>query len=525
MGMFSNLTIGKRLGLGFGVTLLLIVGMAVTGFVGAARLSAESRTIYEDRTVPLGELSTIYQLMMSNRVLVMNTLLAPQSLAQNRTQVEANAARIGQIWKRFMASQMTPREAQLAQAYEPARVAYVNDGLLAVLAAVGQGDLENARLIYRDKLEPLAQSAIGLSDQLIQLQIDVAGEEYRRAQALESLVETTMAVAAGLALLLGIGLAVAITRSITRPIQQAVRIAQTVAAGDLTSPIDPRGRDETAELLRALKTMNDSLVQVVGEVRGNAESVSTASAQIAQGNADLSQRTEEQASALEETSASMEQMGSSAGQNADNARQAHQLASSASAVAQQGGEVVEQVVQTMRDIHESSRRIGDIIGVIDGIAFQTNILALNAAVEAARAGEQGRGFAVVAGEVRNLAQRSAQAAKEIKALIGTSVERVGQGSQLVDRAGTTMQEVVASIRRVSDIVGEISSASVQQSAGVGQVGEAITQMDQATQQNAALVEESAAAAASLRHQAQLLVQAVQRFKLSGHDTAPAASAR
>ena len=517
MGMFSNLRIGKRLGLGFGVTLLLLVGMAATGFVGAARLSAESKTIYEDRTVPLGELTTIYQLMMSNRVLVMNTLLAPQSLPQNRAQVEANAARISQIWERYMASQLGRKEAQLAKAYAPARAAFVNDGLLALMAAVGEGDLANARQIYSDKLEPLAETAIGLSDQLIQLQIDVAGQEYRRAQEVESLVEAAMVIAASLALVLGIALAIVITRSITHPIHEAVKVAQTVAAGDLTSQISASGKDETADLLRALKAMNDSLIKVVGEVRGNAESVSTASAQIAQGNADLSQRTEEQASALEETSASMEQMGSSAGLNADNARQAHQLASSASAVAQQGGAVVDQVVQTMRDINDSSRRISDIIGVIDGIAFQTNILALNAAVEAARAGEQGRGFAVVAGEVRNLAQRSAEAAKEIKGLIGTSVERVGQGTALVDQAGTTMQEIVSSIRRVSEIVGEISSASVQQSAGVGQMGEAIVQMDQTTQQNAALVEESAVAAASLKTRSLQLVQAVQRFKLSGDD--------
>lgn len=514
MGMFSNLRIGKRLGLGFGVTLLLIVGMAITGFVGAARLSAESKTIYEDRTVPLGELANIYQLMMSNRVLVMDTLLKPQSLARNQAQIEANAARIGQIWERYMASDLSAQEKQLAQAYAPARAAFVNDGLLAVMAAVGKGDLEDARRVYSEKLEPLAQTAIGLSDQLIQLQIDVAGQEYRRAQQVEAFVETAMVVAAGVALVLGIVLAVVITRSITRPIQEAVRVAQTVAAGDLTSRILASGNDETAELLRALKTMNDSLVAVVSEVRGNAESVSTASAQIAQGNADLSQRTEEQASALEETSASMEQMGSSASLNADNANRAHQLASGASAVAQRGGAVVGQVVQTMREINDSSQKISDIISVIDGIAFQTNILALNAAVEAARAGEQGRGFAVVAGEVRNLAQRSAQAAKEIKELIGTSVERVEQGSALVDQAGATMQEIVSSIQRVSDIVGEISSASAQQSAGVGQVSEAIVQMDQTTQQNAALVEESAAAATSLKTQAHHLVQAVQRFRLS-----------
>ena len=380
------------------------------------------------------------------------------------------------------------------------------------------GDLDGARRIYNDKLEPLAQTAIGLSDQLVQLQIDVAAQEFKRAHDLEVLVESVMMAAAAFSMLMGAGIAIGITRSVTHPINDALKVAETVATGDLTSQIVVSGKDETADLLRALKAMNDSLVKVVGDVRGNAESVSTASAQIAQGNADLSQRTEEQASALEQTSASMEQMGTSANQNADNARQANQLASSASTVARQGGTVVGQVVQTMRDINHSSRKINDIIGVIDGIAFQTNILALNAAVEAARAGEQGRGFAVVAAEVRNLAQRSAEAAKEIKELIGASVERVEQGTVLVDQAGVTMQEIVASIQRVSDIVGEISSASVEQSAGVGQVGDAISQMDQTTQQNAALVEESAAAAASLKTQAQLLVQAVGHFKLSGTTT-------
>jgi methyl-accepting chemotaxis protein len=319
---------------------------------------------------------------------------------------------------------------------------------------------------------------------------------------------------------LGVWIMWAVARSITESVLAAGRVANAVAAGDLTVKVSTDGRDEIGDLLRSLSAMNTSLSTVVSSVRSNAESVAIASAQIAQGNQDLSTRTEQQASALQQTASSMEELSSTVKQNADNARQANQLASSASSVAIEGGEVVSEVVSTMKGINESSRRIADIISVIDGIAFQTNILALNAAVEAARAGEQGRGFAVVASEVRNLAQRSADAAKEIKTLITASVTRVEQGTALVDRAGSTMTEVVASIRRVTDIMGEISAASIEQSQGVSQVGEAVTQMDQTTQQNAALVEESAAAAESLNAQAQQLVDAVAVFKVASASNAP-----
>ncbi|MBL0727694.1 methyl-accepting chemotaxis protein [Piscinibacter sp. HJYY11] len=319
---------------------------------------------------------------------------------------------------------------------------------------------------------------------------------------------------------LGLGVGWLVSRDIVTATSQAVTGADRIAAGDLSRTIATERGDEIGQLFKALSKMQANLRQIVTGVRQNAEGVAAASAEISAGNHDLSGRTEQQASALEETAASMEELGSTVRQNADNARQANQLAMSASTVAVSGGEVVDRVVETMKGINESSRRIADIIGTIDGIAFQTNILALNAAVEAARAGEQGRGFAVVASEVRSLAQRSAEAAKEIKSLISTSVERVEQGSSLVDQAGTTMQEVVASIKRVTDIMGEISAASTEQSAGVAQVGEAITQMDQATQQNAALVEQSAAAAESLKGRAKKLVDEVAVFKLDAD--APAA---
>ena len=328
-----------------------------------------------------------------------------------------------------------------------------------------------------------------------------------------SQASTVMLAALVVALVLAAAAALWLIRSIITPIRAVVALADQIAEGDLSQPILVNSTNETGQLLGALQRMQASLADVVSQVRTGSESVATASAEIAQGNHDLSARTESQASALEETAASMEQLGATVKQNADSARQANQLAMNASTVAIQGGEVVGQVVETMKGINESSRKIADIISVIDGIAFQTNILALNAAVEAARAGEQGRGFAVVASEVRSLAGRSAEAAKEIKTLIGASVERVEQGTSLVDKAGATMTEVVSSIRRVTDIMGEISAASSEQSAGVNQVGEAVTQMDHATQQNAALVEEMAAAASSLKSQAQELVQVVAVFKL------------
>jgi methyl-accepting chemotaxis protein-1 (serine sensor receptor) len=328
-------------------------------------------------------------------------------------------------------------------------------------------------------------------------------------------ISVTMLVGGMASTLLAVLLGVVIVRGITAPLNRAVAVSEAVAQGDLSQAILVQGKDEFAVLMAALSHMQTNLAHVVGKVRTGSEGVATASAEIANGNHDLSARTESQASALQETSSSMAQLNAAVQQNADSARQANQLAQSASAVAVKGGEVVAQVVDTMKHINDSSRKISDIIGVIDGIAFQTNILALNAAVEAARAGEQGRGFAVVATEVRSLAGRSADAAKEIKRLINASVERVDQGSELVDRAGSTMTEVVGAIRRVTDIMGEISMASSEQSSGVAQMGGAVQQMDQVTQQNAALVEEMAAAASSLKSQAEELVGTVAVFKLGG----------
>ena len=373
---------------------------------------------------------------------------------------------------------------------------------------------EEASAAMFKELRPLQLSFVNSLDALIGYQKELMKASSDGVHDTVTQVGMIMLVVALIAGVSGAVLAWVITRSITAPIRQAVQVAETVAAGDLRSRIDTTSRDETGQLLAALKRMNESLAKVVGQVRGNSDSVATASNQIAQGNADLSQRTEEQASNLQQTAASMEQLTATVKQNADTARQAAQIATGASGVAAQGGEVVQRVVDTMEAISTSSKKIGDIISVIDGIAFQTNILALNAAVEAARAGEQGRGFAVVAGEVRSLAQRSAEAAKEIKSLIGASVEKVEAGSALVGEAGRTMGDVVTQVRRVSDLIGEISAAALEQTTGIAQIGDAVSQLDQVTQQNAALVEESAAAAESLRHQAAQLAQTVSVFTLA-----------
>ncbi len=523
MKHLRQLRIGTRLGATFAAILTIVTIGLAAGVWRIDRIASAAEALGTTESEKLTLAIRWHDAVEMNWV---RTLAAvrdadPSNLATWQGEMDATSEAISAISRRIQPMTGTPAENDLRKAIDAAREKY-RDARARLLKEKKAG--VNVAAALESDVKPKAEAYLAAFD---------AFTRYQQANVAAVLAQSRQDAASGTWITIGVGtlaillsalLAYLLTRSIVVPIRGAVESAQRIAEGDLSAPLPPPGEDEIGALLGAVSDMQTSLGQVVGNVRRNSESVATASAQIAQGNQDLSQRTEEQAAALEETAASMAQLSSTVKQNADNARQANQLALSASTIAIQGGKVVGQVVDTMKGIDESSKRIAEIIGVIDGIAFQTNILALNAAVEAARAGEQGRGFAVVASEVRSLAGRSADAAKEIKALIHTSVERVGQGTALVDRAGATMTEVVTSIRRVTDIMGEISAASSEQSARVAQVGEAVGQMDQATQQNAALVEESAAAAESLRSQARQLVDAVAIFRLS-HDVPSSAQPR
>lgn len=508
--------ISTRLILLVGVMSMLILGVGLLGLRGMGGSNDGLKTVYEDRTVALGRLGQIQSLMMTNAYLVSVATLdeSPEVVHQLTTSVEANIAKITKDWDEYMATYLTAEEAGIAKKFAEARGKYVSEGLKPAVAALRSANMQESQRLSSKVLPALYAPAKEQIDALIQLQLDVAKSEYDGAVERYGSVRMYSTASIALGLLFTISVGYFLITGISRSLKQAEDLSRAIEAGDLSVHVVITGKDEVAGLLHTLVAMRDSLIKVVSSVRQGAEGVATASSEIAQGNHDLSARTENQASALEETAASMEELDSTVKQNADSAHQANQLSVNASKVAVQGGEVVGQVVETMKGINESSRKIGDIISLIDSIAFQTNILALNAAVEAARAGEQGRGFAVVASEVRSLAGRSAEAAKEIKTLIGASIEWVEQGTDLVDKAGETMTEVVNSIRRLTDIMSEISAASNEQSAGVSQVGEAVIQMDQVTQQNAALVEQMAAAANSLKSQSQDLVQVVSVFKLS-----------
>jgi methyl-accepting chemotaxis protein len=519
----KNWKIGTRLGSAFALLLVLLAACIWFG-IASLRLLNEGTSKIVDEDYPKTILAYESLDVVNRNARAMRNMLLwdkPEEVARERQTVlqnrQENTANLDKLAALIKSDEGKTKLKAVQDAREVYRTS--QQGFLDLMDA---GKKQEAATFLLTQVRNDQRSYFDAVRELIKLQdarvLDsgrLAGDTYRTT------VTWLMGLAA-VALVLGTIVAIWITRSITGPLRQAVDVARTVATGDLSARIEAHSTDETGQLLQALRDMNEALVNIVGEVRSGTETIASASQQIASGNADLSSRTEEQASSLEETASSMEELTSTVKQNADNARQANQFAVSASEVAEKGGAVMAEVVDTMGAINESARKIVDIIAVIDGIAFQTNILALNAAVEAARAGEQGRGFAVVASEVRSLAQRSATAAKEIKLLIDNSVDKADAGSRLVDQAGTTMRDVVESIRRVADIMGEISAASQEQTDGIGQVQLAISQMDQATQQNAALVEEAAAASESLREQAAKLSHTVSVFRLGGaHErTAP-----
>jgi methyl-accepting chemotaxis protein len=517
MNMLSNVRVGTRLAAGFliGIVLLLVLGAG--SLMALSKTNEGLETVYNDRVVPLQTLKRVADAYAINIIDAVNKANAGLLKAEDALKlVQAARSDIDKSWRNYVSTSLTAEETRLVNEAEilfrPA-----NEAVARLEAALrGMNGTVRDQLGQFDGPLYLAIDPIGSKvTELIDLQLRVAAEVNESAAVQYQWVRGLTIGLLLLALVVSVLAAWLITRSVTQPIASAVRLAEAVAGGDLTQQIHPNGKDELADLLRAMRAMNDSLVRVVSEVRHSSDSIATGSAQIAAGNADLSSRTENQAANLEESAASMEEITATVHQNAETARQASQLASAASEAAARGGQVVGQVVSTMQEISASSQKIADIIGVIDGIAFQTNILALNAAVEAARAGEQGRGFAVVAGEVRNLAQRSASAAKEIKTLITASVERVQQGSLLVGQAGESVGDTAVQVQRVTGLINEISAAGSEQSTGISQVGEALQELDQVTQQNAALVEESAAAAESLKLQAARLAELVGVFRLRG----------
>ena len=517
MNYFNNLKIGTRLVLAFSLLVLLIVLVGLQSVIKAKSVQSGLEDITERRMLIVAEANDLRlevnrQARSIRNIALLATINQREKIKVEEEAVEKSRKHVADILAIMDKQIQAPKGREILAEMLASRTKFA-DGLNQFIKQIDNGQQQEAVTFLLEGLRPVQLAYLDDINEMVKFQTEGASTASAAAVGDVAALQTTVIAAVLVAALMAIVLGVWIVRSITRPINQAVGVARAVAEGDLTLSIRVNSTDETGQLLQALSDMQAGLVKVVANVRNGSESVSTASAEIAQGNNDLSARTEQQASALEETAASMEELSSTVKQNADSARQANQLAMSASTVAVQGGEVVGQVVETMKGINESSRKISDIISVIDGIAFQTNILALNAAVEAARAGEQGRGFAVVASEVRSLAGRSAEAAKEIKTLIGASVERVEQGTALVDKAGTTMTEVVSSIKRVTDLMGEISAASNEQSAGVSQIGEAVQPVAQVPQQTAALVEEMAAAASSLKSQAGELVQTVAIFKL------------
>ncbi len=512
--VLSNLKIGTRLALGFALVLVLLIAASLFSTYQLRTLAEANRALLE---MPLTKEHLVADWNRNVFGAIRRTTAIVKSADDSLTAFFAEDTKKVSQSTSDITKQIEPllegqAERDLYAEISGVRQRYLTARDSAMREKAAGNSAEAIRILEQDYL-PAAQQYEDALSRFTALQRDsIRDTGHAIDQSSDHAAQWLFAISA-LGVLFGAGCAFVISRGVVRPIHYAVQVADTVAAGDLTQRIESRSTDETGRLLQALRTMNANLSRTVSGIRSGAETISSASSQIAAGNADLSSRTEEQAASLEETAASMEEMASTVKQNAENARQANNLAASASAVAGRGGQVVSEVVETMTAISASSNKISEIVSVIDGIAFQTNILALNAAVEAARAGEQGKGFAVVASEVRSLAQRSANAAKEIKVLIEDSVSKVSVGAAQVERAGATMQEIVTSVKRVTDIMDEITTASEEQSSGVDQVNIAISQMDEVTQQNAALVEESAAAAGAMQDQANELVRAVATFRI------------
>ncbi|KNE27239.1 methyl-accepting chemotaxis protein [Achromobacter spanius] len=512
----NNLKLGTRLAGGFGILLAMITVMCLVGLISLANINESVETVTQRSLIKerlISDWARNIQAGVTRTTAIAKSTDA--SLAAFFTDEAAASSRNSSALQQQIEPLIqTPEEKQLWQGVGKSRGDYLRTRD-AIFKAKQSGDVDTANRVFTQEFLPATRQFI---DQITKLSALQRAEIDARAADIQSAYRTAnfwMIVIGSVALISGLLLAVLLTRGITRPLSAAVRVARTVAANDLTSTVIVKSRDEIGQLMQALASMNANLADTVARIRTGVDSMASASGEIAAGNADLSSRTEQQAASLEETAASMEQLSSTVKLNADSARQANQLAATASDTASRGGATVSEVVSTMSAISSSSVKIADIVSVIDGIAFQTNILALNAAVEAARAGEQGKGFAVVAAEVRTLAQRSAQAAKEIKTLIEDTVHKISQGSISAERAGATMQEIVSSVQRVTDIMGEIAAASAEQADGIEQVNRAVSQMDEVTQQNAALVEEAAAAAGSMQDQAADLTRAVSAFKLPG----------
>ncbi len=516
MGWVARFRIGARLAMGFGWMLLLIAGLIGTSYWSLQRIGSENRQLIEQELVKVAAVSVIDTATRANGLATTELLLVPaEQVPEVQARINANRARIDEALKTLDQQVKRPEGLAALAQLRTARAAYVAS-FVQIAPLVQAGQLEQARQLVRSETLPALGRLQAPIDTLRQLQDQMAHEHGAAVTQGIASARNLLLLLGAAALLLGCVASVVLARSIVRPLRSGVAMADRIAAGDLTQPMDPQGHDEVADLLRALSTMQASLRRLVTQVHQGVEHVGSASTQIASANTDLSGRTEAQASALEQSAASMEELTSTISLNAEAAQQARTLAMHASDTAEAGGETVDSVVRIMRGIDDSSQRIGEIIAVIDSIAFQTNILALNAAVEAARAGEQGRGFAVVASEVRALAGRSAEAARQVKQLIAASQEQVGAGTALADRAGQAMSDVVREIKHVSQLVVDIAGAMQEQSTGVSQMGAAIAQLDQTTQQNAALVEETAAASQSLDEQARHLVASVAQFRISAH---------